>query len=141
MSGKKSPHVAERKAKIVQQFVDGTRVPDLARLHGLSTAAVWKIVKGVTRNKRSPTRRVTRKPISNLHAQIGFDISHRRVGVMNLGPQEFAAKASLSRQRLLDIEAGIYDPSLSDLTRICPILGTSPEILITPRSTFQGGGS
>lgn len=134
------PELQKRNKQIIDSWLGGDSIDTLARSNGLSPSMVRVIVmdSGIPASDRVrvPRRRplYQRKPLSNLHTQIGNDISYKRITELDMGQGAFAKNVRLSKQRLAQIECGVCDPSLSELIRIAKYLEISIHELVEDRS-------
>jgi ribosome-binding protein aMBF1 (putative translation factor) len=129
----------ERNAKIVEEFLDGDTDNTLAERYGITPKAVIDIrkahgVRSTDRRRKPRSRRyVDRRPISNLHNQIGNRIREKRELDLNESCDRMAIEVNLSTKRLSEIEFGLKDPKLDELRRIAEHLDVNLDYLIKER--------
>lgn len=140
MAKAKSEHIEARNKEICEAWLDGASKRDLALQHGIETQTVGKIIKaaGLTSQDRrvTPRRRslIDRRPISRLHTQLGSTVSYVRHFKLGRSVAEFAQQANMSPHRLVQIENGVYDPRLSELTRLSELIGEPLDKLVKPKN-------
>lgn len=146
MARPKDAALAARNTKIVSDFVDrGQRIKDLAREHGMTERQVYTILgaAGVRAKDRKvkavQPSFVTRRPISQRHAQVGFDISTARHKLGIHSVTEMAKRAKLTGSRMKDIEDGIHDWTWMEIERVCAVINLRAEELVKLRDNFRTG--
>jgi DNA-binding XRE family transcriptional regulator len=139
---------AVRNAEICRRWIAGESHEALGVEFGLATVTCRKITKkaGLSEKDRDKPRQwgtramVELRPISTLHAQIGHDVSRHRSLKLGVTRAWFAKNVRVSRRRLTEIEAGVHDPSLSELLRLAEALGTSVDQLTRNRKAWATSG-
>lgn len=123
----------ERDKDIVQRWIDGERVANIAARYGLTAPAVYAIVEkyGATdrRGEAKPP-----EPISPWHVRLGQQLSMLRVVTYNQSLQGFADRLRLSAKRLSAIEQGLCDFTVSELERLAGVIGKPAHELIRERA-------
>jgi plasmid maintenance system antidote protein VapI len=127
----------ERDLAVLNAWIlENKSVGDIARQFGLEPQSVGKILKknGVKRERRPSKKYADMRPISPIHAQIGFELNAYRSMRNKLSASQMALKLGMSRLRLRKLELGIDECTLTELLRISQLLGVSVEKLTTIRS-------
>jgi hypothetical protein len=142
MGRRKSAEIAERNGKMVAEVkatieVGGT--PNLSEVgdkYGVTSQMVKLILSSAgveIKGKRGPKRKIDTDPISDLHYQIGRDISEYRFFKVGGRANDASADLGVSNIRLSMLEAGTYDPPLSELQRLAERMGVELHELVRLR--------
>jgi len=139
---------AVRNAEICRRWLAGESRKALGAEFGLSVQTTRKITKAaglaekdrVVKSRRGNRAMVELRPVSSLHAQIGHDVAHHRGMKLGVTRSWFAKKVSVSQRRLMEIEAGVCDPSLGELLRLAEALGSSVDQLTRNRNAWVASG-
>lgn len=119
----------ERNKNICEAWISGQTKPSLATEYGLSVEAIKKIIKGAGLrpiDRKEPVREDNtyhRRPLSPSHRKLGVRVSHQRELELHMSVTEFADKAKLSVHRIVQIERGVYDPTMTEIQRISDASG------------------
>ena len=141
-------NVEHRNNQICEEFLDGMTYTELSRKYKLSWQQLRNILK--ERGLSTKDRRVKpkpkkpfheRKPLSNLHLQIGNDIAFRRTTELDLTYTQMANELDLTPQRLSEIEKGLCDVTISELRKICDFIGMDLEQLTRDRRVLESNRS
>ena len=131
--------LSDRDRQMCDLWINGMSTTDIADKFGCDE----QIVRVARRKaglkeadrKVKPKRRQMheRRPRSSIHAQIGYDISTHRRLTLDQDQKEFAKLVSVSMQRLIEIEAGVFNITVDELQRFAKQLGKSLHELMRLR--------
>lgn len=125
----------DRNARIVEEFLQGETDKTLAERYGISDKQVLNIrkdrgIRADDRKKKIKTKSHDVKPLSEYHRKLGVRVSELRNFKYADDYDSFAIKVGLSRDRLVQIERGIRDVTLTDLQKIAMVLGERLDKLV-----------
>ena len=118
---------------------------DISAKYGISKETARQVVRQAGLNVRAevlvPKSRklADRKPLSNVHAQLGHLINYNRLTNLKLETRDFARLVNLSEFRLRAIEMGVEDPTLCELQRICDVIKVPLHSLLIPKNGVDCG--
>jgi tRNA threonylcarbamoyladenosine modification (KEOPS) complex Pcc1 subunit len=121
---------SQRNAEIIEKYVSHEPVKLIASHYGLELQSVRLILKNaeVTAKDKlavKPPPPKAPRALSPIHNQMGADISHRRIFELDWSLKRLALKARISLHKLVDLEQGLYDPTILELTRVGEVLNLS----------------
>lgn len=114
----------------------------LAASFGYSETTVRKMVKRAKAEGRSrtcranhdPRRREHRRPLSPTHDLLGVMVT-RYCLANNYNMTKFGTLVGLSRLKAGELTSGYYDLTLTQLYRICEVIGTTVDAVMKHRGT------
>src|SRR5262249_50283289 len=137
----RSSATQERNATILRMWLhEGKSQKQISAEFGISRQWVREILKEMGADRCTKPQRGTavkiadQRVISTLHSQIGQAVNYARQFTQKKSVDLFAAEVRLSRQRLRKIEAGVEEPTLSELLRLSQAIGISLDKLVVPRN-------
>lgn len=127
----------ERNQKIREERLAGATLVDLQRRYGLSHQTIWKITKDLPTTKKGGPPRMKpfdqRRPLSDLHQQIGLAVANHRVGKLDMGRIEFGILIGLSAIKVAELEQGLLDLPLTLLAKLAALLDKDVHELLRPK--------
>ena len=127
----------ERNKTICRLREEGCSVSDLSHKFGPSPQQIRNILRAGGVNITTKRKGPKEAPISSHHAQIGNRISMRRTTEKAENSQAFGVAVGLTAYQVNLLEAGRYDPTISDLHRIAEYCGVPINQLIEFREDVR----
>lgn len=146
MGRRRSAEIADRNSKMVAEIKaiigvgDHPNFSEIGDKYGVTAQMVKLILSDAgieIKGKRGPKRKIDTDPISPLHYQIGRDISEHRFFKLGGRANHTAADLGVSAIRLSMLEAGTYDPPLSELQRLAEKMGVELHDLVRLRGQHE----
>tara|TARA_Y100000034_G_C6736567_1_gene326634 strand:- start:95 stop:451 length:357 start_codon:yes stop_codon:yes gene_type:complete len=110
----------------------------LASRFGVSATQISNILNEAGVRIRTKRATVPERPISQHHAQLGVRISRVRTTDKQQNATEFGCNVGFSAYKLNLMEAGRYDPTLSDLQRLSEYMEMPINDLLVFKDNLSG---
>jgi hypothetical protein len=112
---------------IKADYVNGNLMSEIAREHGLSVRRIQQITQEKSlRDERKTLKKVSKQPVSGMHAKLGRDLFNRRYDLA-LTVTEAARRIHWSTIRLRRAEKGLVDFTLMDVQDLVGYLETDSK--------------
>lgn len=117
--------------KVKGYWEEGKTVSAIASLCGISRTSVYEVLKeNNLYEKRERVSKIKERPLTRFHELLGHKISWERTFIKKAKIKDMADELGISPSRLAAMEAGICDPTISDLVKLSELVETKPYLLL-----------